>query len=215
MSPDAITAERIHRELRRRIVTGGFAPGCVMVTSHIAESLGTSVTPVRDALHQLVGEGLIAAHGGGGFVVPALDREKMGHLYRWHGEVMGVVLRNVDCPQDIGDFPQGAGGPLSAQDIAAVATTLFRRLASLSTNPEHAAVIDILSARLHLARCHEHVLGRCHGELGSLWHNVRSLNRAKGRTALWQYHRRRVLSLDKIMRALGKTSEASARPDTL
>lgn len=215
MSPDAITAERLYRDLKRHIIIGIFPPGRVLVTSHIADHLGTSVTPVRDALHQLVGNGLIVAHGGGGFIVPAMDQERMGHLYKWHGEVMGIIIRHVECPQDIGDFPQGAGKPPSAHDIAESAAMLFERLASLSTNPEHGAVIEVLGARLHLMRRHEHVLGRTHGELTSLWHNVRSRNKAKARTALWHYHRRRLLSLDKIYRAMARAGKASALPETI
>ena len=183
-------------------MTGSLRPGGVLVTSHIADRLGTSVTPVRDALHQLAGKGLIATHEGGGFLVPAIDRDQVAHLYRWHGEVMGIVIRNVERPQDIGDFPERPVMVSSTRDLAGIATLLFTRLAALSPNPEHMAVIDVLSVRLHLLRCHEHGLGRCHGELLSLWQNIRSPNRAKARTALWHYHRRRILHLDKIMRAL-------------
>ncbi|MBJ7442234.1 MAG: GntR family transcriptional regulator [Sphingopyxis sp.] len=213
MSPDAVTAERLYRDLKRGIMLGAFPPGGVLVTSHIAGRLGTSVTPVRDVLHQLVGEGLIATHDGGGFIVPAIDRERMAYLYRWHGEVMGIIIRNVERPQDIGDFPERAGRTTQARDIAGIAAILFARLASLSGNPEHATAIDALGARLHLVRCHEHGLGRCRGELQALWHNVRSTNKAKARTALWQYHRRRLLNLDKIMRGMGSASQAGDLPN--
>lgn len=212
MSPEAVTADRLYRDLRRAIMVGTFQPGELLVTSHIADRLGTSVTPVRDVLHQLVGEGMIATYDGGGFFVPAMGRERMEHLYRWHGEVMGIVIRNVERPQDIGDFPDPSGNRLEARDIAGIATLLFGRLASLSPNLEHAAAIDGLGARLHLVRCHEYGLGRCRGELLSLWHNVGSPDRAKARTALWQYHRRRLLNLDKIMHALDRSGRGALVP---
>lgn len=212
MSPEAVTAERLYRDLRRSIMMGIFQPGELLVTSHIAERLGTSVTPVRDVLHQLVGEGLIATYDGGGFFVPAIDRERMAHLYRWHGEVMGIIIRHVERPQDIGDFPEHLGKMAQARDIAGIAALLFGRLASLSPNHEHAAAIEGLGARLHLVRCHEYGLGRCRGELHSLWHNVRSPDKAKARTALWHYHRRRILNLDKIMRALARSGRATTMP---
>lgn len=212
MSPEAVTADRLYRDLRRAIMVGTFQPGELLVTSHIADRLGTSVTPVRDVLHQLVGEGMIATYDGGGFFVPAMGRERMEHLYRWHGEVMGIVIRNVERPQDIGDFPDRSGNMLQARDIAGIATLLFGRLASLSPNLEHAAAIDGLGARLHLVRCHEYGLGRCRGELQSLWQNVGSADRAKARTALWQYHRRRLLNLDKIMHALARSGRAASVP---
>ncbi len=210
MSPDAVTTERLYRELKRGIKIGLFRPGGLLVTSHIADRLGTSVTPVRDVLHQLLGEGLVATHDGGGFLVPAIDRDRTAHLYRWHGEVTGIIIRNVERPQDIGDFPERSGKMTEAREIAGIAALLFERLAALSANPEHAATVDTLGTRLHVVRCQEYGLGRCRAELVSLWQNVRSPNRAKARTALWQYHRRRLLNLDKIMRAFVMNGQAAS-----
>ncbi len=48
--------------LRRRILTGDLGPGTPLRQAELASHLGTSITPVRAAISQLVEEGLIVAH---------------------------------------------------------------------------------------------------------------------------------------------------------
>jgi DNA-binding GntR family transcriptional regulator len=51
--------EAVKERLRTAILSGELAPGSVVVLSDISEQLGTSKTPVREALRELSGEGLI------------------------------------------------------------------------------------------------------------------------------------------------------------
>lgn len=48
-----------HEYIRERILSGEFAPGDALPGKHLAEEIGVSRTPVRDALRQLETEGLI------------------------------------------------------------------------------------------------------------------------------------------------------------
>jgi len=48
-----------HNYIRKRILSGEFAPGDALAGKHLAEQIGVSRTPVRDALRQLETEGLI------------------------------------------------------------------------------------------------------------------------------------------------------------
>ena len=52
-------SEAIVRHLREEIVSGRLAPGTVVKDAELAESLGVSITPVREAIAQLAAEGLI------------------------------------------------------------------------------------------------------------------------------------------------------------
>lgn len=51
--------EAIGRQLRSEIVTGRLPPGTVIKDAELAARLGVSITPVREAIAQLVAEGLI------------------------------------------------------------------------------------------------------------------------------------------------------------
>jgi DNA-binding GntR family transcriptional regulator len=46
-------------DIRTGIQRGRYAPGQRLVTSELSENLGTSLAPVREALHILAGEGLV------------------------------------------------------------------------------------------------------------------------------------------------------------
>lgn len=51
-----------YEELRSRILSGDLAPGTPLVEGAVAKEFGTSRSPVRDALGQLVYEGLLERH---------------------------------------------------------------------------------------------------------------------------------------------------------
>jgi len=53
------THEWAREEIRHRIVSGLYAPGALLKQTEIAEELDISVTPVREAMRDLVGEGLV------------------------------------------------------------------------------------------------------------------------------------------------------------
>ncbi len=66
--------EQIYSILRERILTGAIAPGQSVKDVQVAESLGASRTPVREALVRLTAEGLLINSVGRGFRAPPLVR---------------------------------------------------------------------------------------------------------------------------------------------
>src|SRR5262245_36573437 len=56
-------ADRVYDELRRRILALTLDPGSVLDESRIVEDMGTSRTPVREAVIRLVSEGLLRRDG--------------------------------------------------------------------------------------------------------------------------------------------------------
>jgi DNA-binding GntR family transcriptional regulator len=68
-------AETVADELRRRIQSGKLAPGTRLRQGEIAELIGVSTTPVREAFTALAREGLIRydAHRGAIVFLPSID----------------------------------------------------------------------------------------------------------------------------------------------
>ncbi len=58
----APAADRIYREMRRRIIFTELRPGQEIDVAEAADEFGTSRTPVRDALHRLDHDGLVDIH---------------------------------------------------------------------------------------------------------------------------------------------------------
>jgi DNA-binding GntR family transcriptional regulator len=52
-------SDAAYAEVRRRILAGELAPGSVLDQYRLSESMGMSITPLREALRRLRGEGLI------------------------------------------------------------------------------------------------------------------------------------------------------------
>lgn len=63
----------VYRVLRRAIMTGQFEPGEPVTINGLAEALGVSAMPVREALHRLVSEGALELLDNRRVRVPDLD----------------------------------------------------------------------------------------------------------------------------------------------
>lgn len=61
--------QHVYEKLRYAIIHGDIPPGHRFVEMRLAEALGISRTPVREAIHKLEREGLMERLAGGGFTV--------------------------------------------------------------------------------------------------------------------------------------------------
>jgi len=66
--------QSVYENLKQAIVKGDLVPGGRVVESRVAEALGISRTPVREAIHKLEREGLLEKSPVVGFFVPGLTR---------------------------------------------------------------------------------------------------------------------------------------------
>lgn len=71
----------VFENLKQAIVRGDFSPGNRLVESRLAEAMGISRTPVREAIHKLEREGLIKKLPQGGFYVLNLTREEIEETF--------------------------------------------------------------------------------------------------------------------------------------
>lgn len=72
---------RVYEHVRDQIVTGALPAGAQVVQEQLAEDLGVSRTPVREALNRLVQEDLVILVPGSGFVVSALLDEAIDDVF--------------------------------------------------------------------------------------------------------------------------------------
>ena len=74
--------EQIYRELRRALMSGAVRPGQPLSYRSLAEVLGTSPMPVRDAVRRLITERALEALPNRTIIVPDLSRERVDEIYK-------------------------------------------------------------------------------------------------------------------------------------
>lgn len=158
MSPGAIF-DRVYLDLRDQLRAGRFRPGDHLEPALLSHDLNASITPVRDALHRLVGERLVEAPRGDGFRAPYLTEVGLRHLYAWSSRLLLLAAATPGAT-----LPRHVVAPrLLAPDdppprIAAVAAEIFLGVAQLAANPEHVAAIAAVVERLAPVRLVEAAL---------------------------------------------------------
>jgi DNA-binding GntR family transcriptional regulator len=85
----------VHRELLGLILKGALAPGDRLRDTALAEQLGVSRTPVREALLRLEREGFIDSRMGRGFSVLPLAEQEVREVYPLVALLEGRALRSA------------------------------------------------------------------------------------------------------------------------
>ena len=103
--------------LRDRILRGGFPEGEPLRQDAIAEELGVSRIPVREALRQLEAEGLVTFNPHRGAVVSTLSTQEISELFEVRSEIESDLVRRA-IPHMTPDDDMRAKEILDAYDVA-------------------------------------------------------------------------------------------------
>lgn len=193
MSPGP-TFERVYLELKRQLREGTRSPGTPLEPTAIGDELGTSFTPVRDALHRLVGEGLVENPKQNGFSVPQPTEQALRDLYGWNGELLALCLAKGKA---------STAFAVEGEDTASRAEALFAYIASQTGNREHAKVVAQLNDRLAPYRQAEgSVLPNLDAELVQLSAAIDGQSATEAKATISRYHKRRIAAASQILGAL-------------
>src|SRR5579883_1076625 len=91
--PYATKAELVYQHLRDMIVSGALLPGERLYLDEIAQRLGVSTNPVREALRRLESDGLISNRPHAGAIVAVLNVEKVEVHFMIRGVLEGLAVR--------------------------------------------------------------------------------------------------------------------------
>ncbi len=105
----------LHARLRRMILKGEYPPGATLSQVELANSLGVSRTPLREALRMLQKEGLVEAEHNQRTRIPAFDPQMLDAIYasRILFETLGIRLTVPGLRQHDLDVLRGALAELS------------------------------------------------------------------------------------------------------
>jgi DNA-binding GntR family transcriptional regulator len=73
--------ESAYHTIRKRLISGEFAPGSRLSDDSIAREIGISRSPVREAINQFVSEGLVEYRPRCGTFVKSFSKEEMSELW--------------------------------------------------------------------------------------------------------------------------------------
>lgn len=96
-------ADQAYSYVRERLISGDFAPGTRLTEWKIADALGTSRTPVREAMRRLVGDGFLQFQPNYGTFVGTWTAKEIGDLFELRAllesEIAGAAARRISAAQ--------------------------------------------------------------------------------------------------------------------
>ncbi|WP_199178614.1 FCD domain-containing protein [Acidimangrovimonas sediminis] len=132
--------EQVEGELRDALIEGRLEPGTRLVTRDLAETLGTSITPVREALVRLVASGALRAEPAQSFRVPRLTEGELIELAQIRKAVEGLAARE-------------AAQKITAPEIAQMRVLLAEYIAARGKDDPHHALRCNRQFRFALYEC--------------------------------------------------------------
>lgn len=182
MSP-AHVLEPTYRRLKRALMEGAWPNGAKLEAQRLADEFGVSMTPVRDSLNQLVGEGLVDFTPGEGFRVASIGEQGLRDLLY----VNALLLETA--ADACWELPRKADLSDQGSDYAERLAAAFSMLAAGSGNRQLAEFVGRIGERLHSIRRREpEIVPAATQTLESIEASMHA-SAAERRDVIWQYHR--------------------------
>ena len=88
-----LLSKKVYRVLKSKITKGSFEPGSKVLEGRIAEQMGISRTPVREAIRELAAEGFVTLSPNQGVVVRSVSAESIREVLQIHSVLEGLAAR--------------------------------------------------------------------------------------------------------------------------
>lgn len=155
--PLAAIRQRVRDELRDRILTGQLRPGDRLVERELAEGLGVSRVPVREAIRSLESEGFVVVQSPRRVVVRQLDKPDVEELFDVREALEGLaagLAASRATPRDLRRLERlledaaKATATNEASRITALNTRFHDEIVAISGNGLLSTVLQPLEGRL-------------------------------------------------------------------
>jgi DNA-binding GntR family transcriptional regulator len=124
-------SDEVAGHLRVGIMSGTLRPGTFIRLDETAAELGVSITPVREALRTLRGEGMVQLEPHRGHVVSAFTRDDIEDIFWLQAVIAGQLARSAaeritdDEIDELEELAETVAGAIERQDTAEVVDTEF------------------------------------------------------------------------------------------
>ncbi len=126
-APRKSLVTHVEDELRAALIEGRLEPGTRLVTKELAESLGMSITPVREALVRFAASGVLTAEPAQSFRVPTMTVAQYFEISEIRKSVEGLAAFK-------------AATQIGAEDIKQMQALLKKYLSAKADKDQHLAL---------------------------------------------------------------------------
>ncbi len=156
------SVDKIYGQVRAMATNFEFKPNERVNESELAVKLGTSRTPLREALNRLVAEGFLTFQNGRGFFCRSLDPAQILALYEARQAIECEALRLAvkrAGDEEIGevlDFLKQTEGVYSSasspRDLVELDEAFHLRIVRMAQNPELERLLGTVNAKIRYVR---------------------------------------------------------------
>jgi DNA-binding GntR family transcriptional regulator len=208
-----MTEGAVYERIKNWLLAQALVPGQLLQIGVLADELGVSTTPVREALTRLAAERMIMSVPKRGFFARTPSEDDIFGLYSVNRTILDAAVAR---------WPESNPGPPRAQGAVAVSVQergaeqlarqtgeLFLQVALRSGVGEFGEIVRNMNDRLHHARVLEcEIVPNVFGEMTRIAELITAHERVQLRQALTAYHDERL----KVVAAISK--ELLLRPFT-
>ena len=154
--PFATKQDWVAEIIRERIIVGAYQRGCQLKQANLAEELGVSITPVREALLTLEAEGYVRGLPHKGLLVPELVAERAQEIYglrlTLERELTEAAVANMTPPTfvELQDLQRSLVRAIAGNDLLTIRTANYRfhfRLYEQADRPQTLQFVRVLWAK--------------------------------------------------------------------
>ena len=158
---DRFLREQVYKRLKRNVLDGNWPPNTRLVEERLAADMGTSRTPVREAIQKLEKEGLIRKLPKGGYAVGMVTAEEVEEVFGIRGVLetyAAYLAASKATPQDIDALEalfkkeEAACRSNDSEEIVRLNTLFHDTLYKTARSDKLLAVIDELRDFIHRYR---------------------------------------------------------------
>jgi DNA-binding GntR family transcriptional regulator len=151
-------ATKAYRKMREAILSGKHSPGEALYEVHLAERLGMSRTPVREALQVLAREGFIDSMPGRGFLIPRWSLQDVRELYELRESLEGFATacaaKNVTQAEieEIEGIHAAYIETSDWEELVQLGDQFHNRIVEIGRNNRLTKILDSLKAQISMTR---------------------------------------------------------------
>ena len=202
-----MTEGAVYERIKNWLLAQSLVPGQLLQIGVLADELGVSTTPVREALTRLAAERMIMSVPKRGFFARTPSEDDIFGLYSVNQTILdAAVLRWPEASGQALAEAAAAEVPVqdrSAEQLARQTGELFLQVATRSGVGEFAEIVRNMNDRLHHARVLEcEIVPNVFVEMGRMTALVAGNDRTELREALKAYHADRLRLVTAISKEL-------------